>query len=114
MQKTTLKRRDFLSAAGAAVAAVTIVPRHVVAKSRETPPSEKLNLAGIGVGSMGRGDVREVAAGNNIIALCDVDWDYAAPAPEGPSQGRSVPRFPQDVRQAGQADRCRGGRHARP
>ena len=80
MQKTTLKRRDFLSAAGAAVAAVTIVPRHVVAKSRETPPSEKLNLAGIGVGSMGRGDVREVAAGNNIVALCDVDWDYAAPA----------------------------------
>jgi predicted dehydrogenase len=76
MKKTILKRRDFLSAAGAAVAAVAIVPRHAVAKSGETPPSEMLNIAGIGVGSMGQGDVKAVAGGNNIVALCDVDWGY--------------------------------------
>jgi predicted dehydrogenase len=76
MKSTTLKRREFLGAAGAAMAAITIVPRHAVAKSGEAPPSEKLNIAGIGVGSMGRGDVGAVAGGNNIVALCDVDWGY--------------------------------------
>ncbi len=80
MKKIILQRREFLCSAGAAVAACTIVPRHVVAKSGETPPSEKLNIAGIGVGSMGRNDVNEVAKGNNIVALCDVDWGYAAKA----------------------------------
>ncbi len=77
MKKTTCKRREFLGVATAAMAAVTIVPRRAIAKSGETPPSEKLNIAGIGVGSMGRGDVGAVAGGNNIVALCDVDWDYA-------------------------------------
>ncbi len=76
MKKTTWKRREFLGAAGAAVAAISIVPRHAVAKSGENPPSEKLNIAGIGVGSMGRGDVGAVAGGNNIVALCDPDWGY--------------------------------------
>jgi predicted dehydrogenase len=75
-----MKRRQFLTTAAAAAAttigAATIVPRHAVAKSGQTPPSEKLNVAGIGVGSMGRGDVNAVANGNNIVALCDVDWGY--------------------------------------
>ena len=78
MQKSTLTRRQFLGAAGAAAAACTIVPRHVLAKSGENPPSEKLNIAGIGVGGQGGGDVRSVADGNNIVALCDVDFVKAA------------------------------------
>jgi predicted dehydrogenase len=32
-----------------------------------------LNIAGIGVGGMGAGDIANVAPGNNIVALCDVD-----------------------------------------
>ena len=44
-----------------------------MARSAETPPSEKLNIAGIGVGGMGAGDIGAVAPGNNIVALCDVD-----------------------------------------
>ena len=76
MKKILTNRREFLGAAGAAVAAVALVPRHAVARSGETPPSEKLNIAGIGVGSMGRGDVGAVAGGNNVVALCDVDWGY--------------------------------------
>jgi predicted dehydrogenase len=55
---------------------ILIVPRHVVAGGG-TPPSERLNLAGIGVGGMGAGDIAEVAPGNNIVALCDVDWQQA-------------------------------------
>lgn len=76
MKKTTWKRREFLAAAGAAMASASLVPRHAVAKSGKNPPSEKLNIAGIGVGSMGRGDVGAVAGGNNIVALCDPDWRY--------------------------------------
>ena len=44
-----------------------------------TPPSEKLNIAGIGVGGQGGGVIKEMA-GENIVALCDVDWDKAAGA----------------------------------
>jgi len=50
-----------------------LVPRHVIAGSGQTPPSERLNIAGIGVGGMGAGDIGEVSKGNNIVALCDVD-----------------------------------------
>ena len=78
MKKTTVSRRHFLGAAGTAAAACTIVPRHVLAKSGENPPSEKLNIAGIGIGGQGGGDVRSVAGGNNIVALCDVDFVKAA------------------------------------
>jgi predicted dehydrogenase len=42
-----------------------------------TPPSEKLNIAGVGVGGQGGWDLDQVKS-ENIVALCDVDWDYAA------------------------------------
>lgn len=76
--QATLTRRNFLRTAGASVAAITIVPRHVVAASGATPPSEKLNLACIGISGMGAGDIDAVAPGNNIVALCDVDARHAA------------------------------------
>ncbi len=66
-------RRQILSA-GTAVAAATIVPRHVLGGEGHKPPSETLNVAGIGVGGMGAGDIRSVAAlRENIVALCDAD-----------------------------------------
>lgn len=40
-------------------------------------PNEKLNIAGIGVGGRGEGDVDGVSS-ENIIALCDVDESCAA------------------------------------
>jgi predicted dehydrogenase len=66
-----ITRRQAL-AAGAAAAAVTIVPRHVLGGAGQDPPSEKLNIAGVGIGGMGSGDVRS-CAGHNIVALCDAD-----------------------------------------
>ena len=69
--RAILTRRNFLRTAGAA-AAFTIVPRSWLGQG-QTPPSEKLNIAGIGVGGMGAGDIGAVAPGNNIVALCDVD-----------------------------------------
>ena len=71
-----ISRRDFIGGA-AAVAAFTIVPRHVLGGSGNTAPSEKLNIAGIGVGGRGQGDIGEVSS-ENIVALCDVDFGHAA------------------------------------
>src|SRR5262249_31703550 len=76
-KRSAITRRHFLGAAGTALATVTIVPRHAVARSGETPPSEKLNIAGIGVGGQGRGDLEAVSS-QNIVALCDVDTNRAA------------------------------------
>ena len=61
-KRTALTRRDFLQAGGAAAVA-TIVPRHAVAESGQTPPSEKLNIAGIGVGGHGRRRHRRASRG---------------------------------------------------
>ena len=75
-RETGLSRRDFIGGA-AAVAAFTIVPRHVLGNPGRIPPSEKLNIAGIGVGGRGAGDLHECGS-ENIVALCDVDDKYAA------------------------------------
>src|SRR5215471_17372855 len=73
-----LRRRDFLKATGTAVAAFSLVPRHVLGGPGQTSPSEKINIAGIGVGGMGAGDLDAVSTGNNIVALCDVDTKHSA------------------------------------
>ena len=51
-----LTRRQFAGRALAAAATVSIVPRHVIGKG-QTPPSETVTKAVIGVGGMGMGPV---------------------------------------------------------
>ena len=70
-------RRGFLLGTAAAVAAFDIVPAHVLGIDGKTPPSAKLNVAGVGIGGMGRNNMRN-CADENIVALCDIDTDYAA------------------------------------
>jgi predicted dehydrogenase len=88
-QRTTFTRREFMRAAGAAAAGLTLVPRHMLARSGQTPPSEKLNLAGIGVGNQGFNDLEALAPDTNVVALCDVD---------DRSMVRAAKRFPQAKR----------------
>ena len=72
-----ITRRGFIGSAATAAAAFTIVPGSVLGKSAgHTAPSDKLNIAGVGVGGMGRNNIRNMNS-ENIVALCDVDWDYA-------------------------------------
>src|SRR5687767_9655951 len=72
----TISRRDFIATAGTTAAGLTIVPRHVLGKG-QTPPSDRLNIAGVGVGGMGRTNLLNLGLDNNIVALCDVDWGFA-------------------------------------
>jgi predicted dehydrogenase len=76
MLEHNTSRRRFL-AASATAAAFTIVPRHVLGGQGNTPPSEKLNIAGIGIGGMGKANLHNLES-ENITALCDVDLNYAA------------------------------------
>ncbi|HVO58701.1 MAG TPA: Gfo/Idh/MocA family oxidoreductase [Dongiaceae bacterium] len=77
-EKTTSSRRQFVRDAALAGAAFSIVPRHVLGRGM-TPPSDLLNIAGVGIGGMGRANLINLAS-QNIVALCDVDWDYASKA----------------------------------
>jgi predicted dehydrogenase len=71
-----ITRRTFLKNSAAAAAGLTILPGFTVSGLGHVPPSDKLNVAGIGVGGRG-GGVLEGLASENIVALCDVDWKYA-------------------------------------
>ncbi|HUU37140.1 MAG TPA: Gfo/Idh/MocA family oxidoreductase [Candidatus Desulfaltia sp.] len=82
---TKIDRRQFLGTSAKAASAFMIVPRHVLGGSGQTAPSDKLNVAGIGVGGQGGGDIRAMES-ENVVALCDVDWERAA---------RSFERFPE-------------------
>lgn len=73
----SVSRRSFLQSSAAVVAGFSIVPNHVISGFGKTPPSDKLNIAGVGVGGMGRTNIRNLKQ-ENIVALCDVDWAYAA------------------------------------
>lgn len=54
-----------------------IVPGAVLGLRGAVPPSEKLNLAGIGIGGQGNSDLNHLES-ENIVALCDVDQRHAA------------------------------------
>ena len=58
MNEVKMSRRNLMGAAAAT--AFSVVPRHVLGGARHVAPSEKLNIAGIGVGGRGSGDIRAV------------------------------------------------------
>ncbi|HIA27959.1 MAG TPA: Gfo/Idh/MocA family oxidoreductase [Planctomycetes bacterium] len=78
MKKQT--RRQFMSAAVAAAATVTIVPSYCLGRTSERlAPSDTLYFAKIACGGQGGGDFRSVlSAGALPSALCDIDSVRAA------------------------------------
>src|SRR2546428_3049818 len=79
MSKTRISRRKFVRDV-ATGPSFTIVPAHVLGArgGARLAPSDKLNIACIGVGGMGANDVRGVGKTENLYALCDVDDRQAA------------------------------------
>ena len=73
-----VNRRQFMAGA-ATVAAVSVVSHHVLGGPSQNPPSSKLNVAGVGIGGKGYGDIRSVPT-ENVVALCDVDQRFVARA----------------------------------
>jgi predicted dehydrogenase len=77
MTSPTIPRRSFIRATAASAAGISIIPSHVMGKALgHIAPSDKLNIAGIGVGGKGRVNLKAMNT-EKIIALCDVDWNYA-------------------------------------
>jgi hypothetical protein len=73
-----MKRRNFMGSAMTVASEITIILWQVMGKKfGYASPSDKLNIAGIDVGGMGRCNLANMKT-ENIVALCDVDWKYAA------------------------------------
>ncbi len=79
-----VSRRRFLGAA-AGVAAATIVPRHVLAASGDSAPSETITYGVIGNGSRADAGLRG-KSGFRRIAVCDVDQGRIGGEPDNKSR----------------------------
>ncbi len=90
--KKVMGRRQFIGAVGAA-AAFSIVPRSVLGGEGQTPPSEKVNIACIGVGDQGmrvmQGYLKKPQI--QVVAVCDVN-ESSSDYPKGATLGREPAR----------------------
>ncbi len=76
-EKKTVSRRSFLGSAVAATAGITVIPSFALGKILgHLAPSDKLNIAAVGIGGMGFANLKNLES-QNIIGLCDVDWKYS-------------------------------------
>ena len=80
MSKNNISRRTFIFGSAIMAAGCATTGRRPYTAPRAISPNEKLNIAGVGVGGMGHGDISHAGDGNNVVALCDVDWRRAARA----------------------------------
>ncbi|CAN5629068.1 Gfo/Idh/MocA family oxidoreductase [soil metagenome] len=80
-------RRNFLKTSVTAAAGFMILPRHVLGGKGFVAPSDRLLVAGIGVGGKGESDIANFAKSGkaDIAFLCDVDEKRAA---------KSIANFP--------------------
>ena len=77
MKKQNIPRRTFIKSSATVAAGLTFIPSHVVGRALgHIAPSDKLNIAGVGIGGKGRVNLKAMES-ENIVALCDVDWNYA-------------------------------------
>jgi predicted dehydrogenase len=71
-----MKRRDFIKASSFGAVSVSLVPSHILGKKvNKIAPSEKVNLACIGIGNRGGSITMSLYETGlaNVVALCDVD-----------------------------------------
>jgi predicted dehydrogenase len=69
-------RRDFVKKSALALGALSVIPSNVVfSKNNSRKPSEKVNLACVGIGNRGKQVMQAMINTSliNVVALCDVD-----------------------------------------
>ncbi|HMQ49801.1 MAG TPA: Gfo/Idh/MocA family oxidoreductase [Saprospiraceae bacterium] len=79
-------RRKFIEQSAKGMAAFMIVPRYVLGGKGYTAPSDRINIAAIGVGGKGESNIRHSIGWDektgetqeNLVALCDVDEEVGA------------------------------------
>ena len=84
MDKKELTRRAFLATA-TTTAAISLTAKAQTNTAKVVPgkvsPNEKINVAAIGAGGKGGSDIYNCRH-ENVVALCDVDWDRATKSVE--------------------------------
>ena len=59
-EKNKVSRRGFLGTGAAAAAAITVLPSNTIAGLGHQAPSDKLNIAAVGIGGMGHGNLKNL------------------------------------------------------
>ena len=72
MSTKLISRRDAVSGA-LATGCVGLLPYSVLSQQKPRSPSDKANIAFIGIGNYGAANLVQLAS-QNIVAVCDVDW----------------------------------------
>lgn len=84
MPRTNVTRRDFVADSARLAMGAMIVPRHVLGGAGHRAPSDTLNFACVGIGGMGMQNAGAlINAGENLVAVCDVDFGYVERALAG-------------------------------
>ena len=78
MNSHAMTRRAFLAAATTTALSTAAAPNDARVVPGKISPNERLNIASIGAGGKARNDIMVCKKhGENIVALCDPDWDRA-------------------------------------
>ncbi len=101
-EKNNLTRRKFIARTAAAGVGFSIVPAHVLGRSGQTPPSDKLNVALIGSGTQALKQLPEWLQREELqfVAVCDPNresydyplWGQSKGEPRGAPGGREIGR----------------------
>ena len=88
-----LTRRDFITFSAVALAMLGFPGCHSLSRNPRKPrpiaPGAKIRLAQIGCGGKGFSDIRAHRADEEVVALCDIDWE-GTPAEMRNSDGQMV------------------------
>ena len=76
-EPNSLSRRKFVKTSSAAAVGGIGFPSILISQDG-VMPNNRLNVAAIGCGGKGAGDIQAASEGNNVVALCDVDERRAA------------------------------------
>src|SRR5690554_6007410 len=74
--KSKISRRKFVQRTSLAGAGFCILPSHTISGLGHQSPSDKLHIAGVGIGGKGRWNLGAMNS-EHIVALCDVDQQYS-------------------------------------